>query len=563
MRLVGAAAMVMAIAPTMGSAVDYREYSISSHVHTTLKRTVVPNSVPPDSPAIFPYELSKYAPYGYGQWHYGPGVPSERRFDIMASSYTGEGVAPRAELVRFFSISDMHLRDKESPAQAIYWGYTGLIPQPMAYSGTMLYTTQILDATIRTVNELHKKTPFDFGISLGDECHATQHNELRWFIDVLDGKVVTPSSGDNAGSHSIDYQRPYKAAGLNKEIPWYAVMGNGDRFWYGFLTPNGYIRHTILGRKVLNLGNPFTSTLGANSRGFYMGVIDGKTPYGTIVGVGPQADFKRPPKIPADDESRRSLSKKSWMGEFFKSSSHPKGHGFTRRCRERGMACYTFRPKSKMPILCIVLDDLENRSTPANPQNPGQNHGFLDAKRYRWLIRELDKGQAQGKLMIVMAHIAVGVEPPIPSAGWLDPVFEANLVAKLHTYPNLLMWVCGHYHRNNVTPVPSPDSSHPELGFWVVETASLLQFPQQFRTFRIVRNSDNTLSFFVTNVDPAVAANTPAARSRTYAIGAMQIFKDPITYPPSGAYNAELFKQLTPKMQRKIQKIGISLAKKH
>jgi metallophosphoesterase (TIGR03768 family) len=538
---------------------DHREYPISSHVCTTLERTVIPNPVPSGAPAIFPSELSKYTSYGYGQWHYGPGVASEKRFDIMSSSYTGAGVTPRAELLNFFSISDMHIRDKESPAQAIYWGYTGLVPQPMAYSGTMLYTTQILDAAIQTINALHKHTPFDFGISLGDACHSTQYNELRWFIDVLDGKVIIPSSGAHVGAHSIDYQRPYKAAGLNN-IPWYVVMGNGDRFWQGFLTPNSYLRHRLLGRKILNLGNPFMTPDGANTRGYYMGVIDGKTPYGTVIGVGPQAGFNHSPKIVAADKKRRSLSKRAWAREFFKSSSSPKGHGCTKASKERGFACYTFEPTSKLPIRFIVLDDLENRDTPTNPQNIGQNHGFLDAKRYRWLVHELDKGQTQGKLMIVAAHVPIGVEPPIPTAGWLDPVFEANVVAKLHTYPNLLMWMCGHYHRNNVTAIPSPDPSYPELGFWVVETASLLQFPQQFRTFRIVRNSDNTLSLFVTNVDPAVTRTSPAAKSRLYAIGAMQIFKSPVPNPPSGAYNAELFKQLTQKMQKKIQKYGTAIS---
>ena len=157
--------------------------------------------------------------------------------------------------------------------------------------------------------------------------------------------------------------------------------------------------------------------------------------------------------------------------------------------------------------------------------------------------------------MVIAAHIAIGVQPPIPSAGWWDPVFEANLVARLHTYPNLLMWMCGHFHRNNVTAIPSPDASHPEQGFWVVETASLLQFPQQFRTFRILRNSDNTLSLCVTNVDPAVRRNSLAAASRLCAIGATQIFKSPVTYPPSGSYNAELFVQLTPEMQKKVRKL--------
>ena len=425
----------------------------------------------------------------------------------------------------------------------------------------MLYTTQIFDASIQTINALHKKKAFDFGLFLGDACHSTQYNELRWFLDVLDGKLITPSSGSHVGAHDIDYQKPYKAAGLSKSIPWYVLMGNGDRFWQGCLTPNSYIKDTLLGKHILNLGNPFIDPKGADSRGFYMGVIDGKTPYGKIIGAGPQTAFFHPPMICTKDPKRRSLSNKDWVREVFKSSHRPKGHGFTEKNIRENFACYTFEPQSHLPIRFLVLDDLENRSTPANPLNLGQNHGFLDAKRYRWLIHELDKGQKEGKLMIIAAHIAIGISPPTPRAGWLDPVMEANIVAKLHTYPNLLMWMCGHYHRNNVTALPSPDPSHPELGFWVVETASLLQFPQQFRTFRITQNSDNTLSLFVTSIDPAVKAHSIASKSRHYAIGTMQIFKSPVSYLPSGAYNAELLKQLTPTMQKKIQKYGKKLSK--
>lgn len=57
----------------------------------------------------------------------------------------------------------------------------------------MMYTTHVLDAAIQTVNALHQKNAFDFGISLGDTCNNTQYNELRWYIDVIDGKVITPA----------------------------------------------------------------------------------------------------------------------------------------------------------------------------------------------------------------------------------------------------------------------------------------------------------------------------------------------------------------------------------
>lgn len=180
-------------------------------VQTTQWRTVVPDAIPSSSQTILPYEISKYEQNGYGKWHYGPGLDLVKRLDIMPTTYSSVGVGETAKLLNFFTITDIHITDKESPAQAITMYDQG--GSSSAYSGVMLYTTQVLDAAVQTINTLHKEYPFDFGISLGDACNATQYNEIRWYIDVLDGKVITPSSGAHAGADTIDYQKPYQAVG--------------------------------------------------------------------------------------------------------------------------------------------------------------------------------------------------------------------------------------------------------------------------------------------------------------------------------------------------------------
>jgi len=122
--------------------------------------------------------------------------------------------------------------------------------------------------------------------------------------------------------------------------------------------------------------------------------------------------------------------------------------------------------------------------------------------------------------MVICAHIPLRpyVAPIIPAPAtppasnpayplyplWAPTSYisDTNLLAKLHTYSNLILWIAGHIHRNAITPQPSPNGN-PEYGFWEVETPSLRDFPQQFRNFQIVRNSDNTISIFVLSVDPA------------------------------------------------------------
>lgn len=528
-------------------------YPIDSVVLTTAERVIVPDSVPSVAAKIFPYEVVKYARNGYGKWHFGKGLPYEKRVDLMPAGYVSGGGDGSLKLLKFFTMTDIHITDKESPTQGIYFGYKGGIIS--AYSGIMLYTTHVLDAVVQTINSLHKKHPFDFGISLGDDANNSQYNETRWFIDVLDGKKINPDSGvkdDPIPGALNDYQDEYQSAGLDKSIPWYQALGNHDHNWMGIYPPTEYIKRTYIGDSILKVGNIFTPN-GIYERSLYMGTMDGRTVYGDVIGVGPVSTTK--PVLIAPDPNRRSLFSIEWSNEFFNTSSNPKGHGFNKGDASRGFACYAFEPKPNLPIKVIVLDDTQKDSDPSKDIH---GHSFLDNERFDWLVKQLDAGQAGGKLMVVAAHVPIGINDPNPELGWDPnaPLAEATLIAKLHTYPNLILWVAGHRHLNTVTALKSPDANHPELGFWEVETPSLREFPQQVRTFEIVRNSDNTISIFATDVDPAVKEGSFAAISRSYAIAAHQIFKLP--YPET--YNAELVKQLTPEMQAKIQNYGTTIS---
>jgi metallophosphoesterase (TIGR03768 family) len=321
---------------------------------------------------------------------------------------------------------------------------------------------------------------------------------------------------------------------------------------------NDYIRQSLIGENIVNLGNLFADPRGLDSRGFYMGSIDGSTPYGDIIGAGPAKDFPTPPKVAAADPNRRSLSKKEWISEFFKTSSEPVGHGFSQSNIDKDFACYSFEPKAGLPVKVLVLDDTQRNDDPNNPASLGYGHCSVDKERYVWLVSELEKGQAEGKLMIIAAHIPIGVESGDSMMAWSKDAYvsEGEFFAKLHEYPNLIAWIAGHRHINAVTAFTSPDTGRPELGFWQVETASLRDFPQQFRTFEIVRNSDHTVSIFITDINPTVKDGSPAAISRSYAVGAQQVFNNKLPFLPSGSYNAELVIQLSPEMQAKIKNCG-------
>lgn len=550
-------------------------YPIASDVQTTTQRTIVPEPTP--TTAINLWEISKYSQYGYGNWTYGPGLPYNKRLDLMPASYSGSAVTRIMKLLNFFTISDIHITDKESPNQLIYIQrlHPNLPIGTSLCSGVMLYTTHVLDAAIQTVNALHKQNPLDFGISLGDAINSTQYNELRWYIDVIDGKVITPSSGAHLGAETIDYQKPYQAAGLDKSIPWYQTLGNHDHFWMGSI-PVDYslrkdLRQSYVADEVFATGDVLGDPREINNRDYYVGVFDGSTPYGNIKYAGPVKDFKTPPKVAADPD-RRSLLRTEWMQEFFNTSTLPIGHGFNLTDVENGFACYSFVPKSNIPLKVIVLDNTQQEDSGSVDIH---GHGFLDSARWDWLKKELADGSAAGQLMIIAAHVPIGVEVTAPNSEmgwWTDPqnaVTLPDLIAELQSHPNFIMWIAGHRHLNTVKAFVSPDPvGAPEKGFWQVETSSLRDFPQQFRTFEIYLNSDATISIMITNVDPAVLEGTPAATSRKYAIAAAQIAgtwdtltnwnptNDPtVELMPTGSYNAELVTPLSPAMRKMLQNI--------
>lgn len=596
-------------------------------------------------------EVQNYDKFGYGRYSLAGGLPVVPRYDLLADSKNYTAPTKRRKLLNFFAMTDIHITDKEAPNQLIYIQQADSTfggKMTSIYSPVMMYTTQVLDAAIQTVNVLHDQNPFDFGISLGDVCDSGRYNEVRWYIDVIDGKPIRPSSGAHLGEDTVDYQRPFQAAGLNKSIPWYQVLGNHDHFYIGSVPvdadPSLGIRESYVSDEVWAVGDVLipnasvstkaalppviydmnshiagTSTAvlndlvtGIAGKTFYMGVIDGSSPYGAIKHAGKKDGLASPPKVAADPD-RRALLRSEWIAEFFNTTTEPKGHGFklvpeALRCNEDGFACYSFFPRPDVPLKFIVLDNTQREDDGSHDIH---GHGFLDESRWKWLQAELEAGQHNDQLMVIAAHIPIAVAASGSLMEWWNPngqntlpqndpnavienaVTLPDLIDKLQDTPNLLMWIAGHRHLNTVKALPAYNDSgelEPERSFWQVETSSLQHFPQQFRTFEIYLNSDDTVSIVAVNVDPEVAEGTPAAKSRQYAIAEHQICKsdlrnyaknpssisvngrtfkvdsvdptraqdgssDPSIHygdvegvPYCASYNAELFKQLTPKM---------------
>ena len=75
----------------------------------------------------------------------------------------------------------------------------------------------------------------------------------------------------------------------------------------------------------------------------------------------------------------------------------------------------------------------------------------------------------------------------------------AELLALLHRFGNVVLWINGHTHINAVTPRADPDD--PGRGFWEVTTCSLVDWPCQARLLELVDEDDGSLAVVCTMID--------------------------------------------------------------
>jgi metallophosphoesterase (TIGR03768 family) len=432
-------------------------------------------------------------------------------------------------------MSDIHITDIQSPSQVLYYGEIATQGMSSAYSGSILYTTQVFDTAIRTVNKMNSNpnTQLDFGIMLGDAVNNAQRNELQMYLDVLAGKQIKPNSNLKK-NFNTDYTKTFQAEGL--KTPWYQVLGNHDHFWQGTYGGSEKVKKALVGDTMMRI-SAVRNSKETEGEAIYGGIIDASTPLGKIVGSGKSNGHDSDThKLPANPE-RKFLEAKDFV------SMIPNGHGL-KIDANNPLACYTFEPKANVPLRVIVLDNTAKQDEIFLDNEKGQPVttaalATLSFEKLKWLKTELDRAQRDKKLIVVATHIPTNM-PGIWSK--TSEVSETEFIDTLRSYPNMTLLLAGHRHLNTVVAYPTKDATKPELGFWQVETASLRDFPQQFRVFKFNLNDDGTLSIIATDVDPIVTKGSLMEISRKYAIAASQIFPEPkgIVVPKekSRAYNA-------------------------
>lgn len=506
---------------------------------TTLRRTIVRGPALGSGSAGTYYRLAE-----------GPGEPHLLRLDLIPDAASrgrrfGDG---KRSLLNFVHLTDARVTDSQSPARTEFLNRYGEGNFGGTYRPHELGTVQVLDAMIRQVRGVAVSPVSGKGIAFamctGNHVDNQQLNELRWFIDTMDGgAIVSPDSG-GPGYEGVmartwgdaDYWHPglvadnykdlygfptypslvrkataaFRPAGLR--LPWYQTVGNHDGLVQGRVPRNPFYERVATGRRKLR-GLP----AGVSAPEFDPTAIYARLLVGEKDPANPSGFSDAPLAEVAADARRRILTRAQYVEEMFRSSGRPAGHGFTaaNRPQEDGsLACY-WHSDAYPHFRIIGLDTV----------NPGGGDGgSIGEKQLQWLEARLSEvssrhydasqnlvttGHRDRYVVLFSNHGLASLNnssgaPSDPLQLDLDDQprhFADSVEVLIHRFPNVIAWVSGHRGVNAVTPRPDPTGR--TGGFWDVATSGHVDWATQARLIDVVDNSNGTLSIFSTMVDHA------------------------------------------------------------
>jgi metallophosphoesterase (TIGR03767 family) len=459
---------------------------------------------------------------GFRRLGNGPGWKRRVRGELAAPK-TGRA-GRRTTLAAFVQLTDLHVMDAQHPMRLEYLRSTDV----HAWRPHEALTVQGAVSLVERVNALRGApvtgAPLHFAMTTGDNTDNNARNELEWFLTAMSGGRITPDSGDprhyegvqNSGLkqywqpettvRDTDKQlgfphldgflaaavREVNSPGLN--LPWYSTVGNHDSMPLGcFGHGDSWLaEYAVGGKKLMSLPASEAKKLQDVLR-------SGKDPMGTAFRDLLKA-HARDMRSVTPDERRAPYTAADYLKAHLDPAYRgvgPVGHGYSSANLDAGTQYYSFR----------IADDVVGISL--DTTDPGGHYnGSIGTAQLRWLDRTL-RDNKDSYAVVFSHHTSTSMtntrpDPARPGERRHD---GQELVALLGSHANVLAWVNGHIHRNDITPHSAPGGR----SFWEISTASHVDYPQLARVIELVDNKDGTLSLFTTCVESAAPHRTDFA----------------------------------------------------
>jgi metallophosphoesterase (TIGR03767 family) len=441
-------------------------------------------------------------PGGYRRLREAPGEPHQ----VQAGRATPPASRP---VLVFIQLSDTHVMDSQSPARVELldrYADPDLLPPGETrtvgtYRPQELFTTHVVEAMVQAANAITlgpvSGAPVDFAVVTGDLTDNAQHNELQSCIGLLDGQLVTPDSGSPehyegvAASGDSRYwhprgeiadrprttygfptaphvleaaRRPFRASGFR--VPWLSVYGNHDNQLQGTIPASDDLERVATGHHKL-ISPPET----LDPPDVLQRLED--------TDVSALAELSGGPAMTVtSDPERRLVDKAQHLSAHLDSGTKPAGHGYGQENLVAGI-CYYARDIGDR-VRVIVLDTVDPH---------GGWQGSLDPAQMSWLHFQL--ASAADRLVVLFSHHPLETMVNDRAPAGHRRVLGDELRELLVQHPCVVLWVNGHTHRHQVTPVCRPNG---EIGFWQVTTASHIDWPQQSRVVEAAPGDDDPLA---------------------------------------------------------------------